>query len=271
MIYAELNNAVVKLFQSHRRQSRIVQNWRLRPEEIEVQAIVSKMNPSEVVSSVCSILQSADQDLARYTLWLCLPLILDERMPLIAENVTRCSLPDARIVTLFWLIKRLQGVPDWLYSTLKKEQPTLFQEGFSRNLGPVVEFLERACDAPFLMDLDRGLFAGSSLFNQGRYFEAHDRWEDLWRLSQGVDRHLFQGLVNLAVALKKGFEGNSNGMVRLLFRASRLLEPCEPSCRNIDIVVLRKFISRLADFAMEWQEGGSREIPQKDIPILPVH
>jgi len=41
--------------------------------------------------------------------------------------------------------------------------------------------------------------SGFREFSQGRYFEAHDIWEDLWHGLRGPDRRFLQGLIHLAV------------------------------------------------------------------------
>src|SRR5262249_49466194 len=55
------------------------------------------------------------------------------------------------------------------------------------------------------------LTAGINFFNAGRYFEAHEAWEDLWRPTQGPLRLFYQGLVQAAVGLHHLAHGNLNG------------------------------------------------------------
>lgn len=43
---------------------------------------------------------------------------------------------------------------------------------------------------------DRGLHE----FRQGRFFEAHEEWEELWKKSTGPERVFLQGLIQLAAA-----------------------------------------------------------------------
>lgn len=52
---------------------------------------------------------------------------------------------------------------------------------------------------------------GINFFNAGRYFEAHEAWEDLWRMTQGPPRLFYQGLVQAAVGLHHLRHGNLNG------------------------------------------------------------
>src|SRR2546429_1891276 len=52
---------------------------------------------------------------------------------------------------------------------------------------------------------------GINFFNTGRYFEAHESWEDLWRETKGPLRLFYQGLVQAAVGLHHLSRGNLNG------------------------------------------------------------
>jgi predicted metal-dependent hydrolase len=55
------------------------------------------------------------------------------------------------------------------------------------------------------------LSEGINFFNSGRYFEAHERWEDLWRITRGPLRLFYQGLIQAAVGLHHLSQGNLNG------------------------------------------------------------
>ncbi len=55
------------------------------------------------------------------------------------------------------------------------------------------------------------LTQGINFFNAGRYFEAHESWEELWRATRGPLRLFYQGLVQAAVGLHHLSRGNING------------------------------------------------------------
>jgi predicted metal-dependent hydrolase len=45
---------------------------------------------------------------------------------------------------------------------------------------------------------------GARLFDQGAFFEAHEVWEERWRLeTEGTSRRLLQGLIQIAARLHK--------------------------------------------------------------------
>lgn len=71
-------------------------------------------------------------------------------------------------------------------------------------------------------DVDHALFATSvEHFNAGRYYEAHEAWEDDWRhrAFRAEDWHFYKGLICLAVALHHRGNGNERGSMLLLRRA----------------------------------------------------
>lgn len=57
------------------------------------------------------------------------------------------------------------------------------------------------------------------LFNQAKFFEAHDVWEELWRSLKGDPKLLMQGLVQAAVGAHHLQRGNRRGALSL-FRNS---------------------------------------------------
>ncbi len=65
---------------------------------------------------------------------------------------------------------------------------------------------------------------GIFFFNAGRYFEAHEAWEDLWRPTRGPLRLFYQGLVQAAVGLHHLCRGNLNGAQAQLGKSLSKLE-----------------------------------------------
>jgi uncharacterized protein len=66
---------------------------------------------------------------------------------------------------------------------------------------------------------------GLNFFNAGRYFDAHEAWEDVWRSTEpGPLRCFYQGLIQAAVALLHLERGNVLGARSQLGKAIRNLE-----------------------------------------------
>ena len=77
---------------------------------------------------------------------------------------------------------------------------------------------------------------GIALFNQGRFFEAHEAWEEIWRSTTPEPRDLFQGLIQVAAALHQFLDlKRIDGPRRTLAKARRRLEPYAPAALGIDV------------------------------------
>ncbi len=53
---------------------------------------------------------------------------------------------------------------------------------------------------------------GVALYNAGRYWEAHEALEAVWRDSRGTARPLWQGLIQAAAAMLHRERGNAHGL-----------------------------------------------------------
>jgi predicted metal-dependent hydrolase len=82
---------------------------------------------------------------------------------------------------------------------------------------------------------------GVVLFNAGRFFDAHEVLEDVWREAprqSPLRRHL-QGMVQLAVAFHHQSKGNQVGARSVLERAMRNISGADSSFPNLDLDRLR--------------------------------
>ena len=66
--------------------------------------------------------------------------------------------------------------------------------------------------------LDARLEPGRAAFNRAAFFEAHERWEEVWRELTGADRDLTQGLIQIAAALHHLQQARPRPAARLLAR-----------------------------------------------------
>jgi len=82
------------------------------------------------------------------------------------------------------------------------------------------------------------LVEGVKLFNEGRYFEAHEVLEDAWRADPTPARHLYQGLLQLGVGLHHARRGNRRGALRLLERGIDHLRRFAPAALGLDVAAL---------------------------------
>ncbi|MDP6324141.1 MAG: DUF309 domain-containing protein [Candidatus Thalassarchaeaceae archaeon] len=86
------------------------------------------------------------------------------------------------------------------------------------------------------------LIAGIEHFNAGRFWHAHEDWEDLWKSLKGVaSQELIdgvQGLIQIAAMLLNHERGKSRGVVSLWTKSSVKLEPVIEGLFGIDIASL---------------------------------
>ena len=90
---------------------------------------------------------------------------------------------------------------------------------------------------------------GIRLFNQGRFFDAHELLEDVWRGSSQEEKKFFQGLVQIAVAFHHHSTGNVAGMRSVLRRALTNLSAAPNDFAGIDLKSLRRSLSAWLDAA----------------------
>jgi predicted metal-dependent hydrolase len=77
---------------------------------------------------------------------------------------------------------------------------------------------------------------GIILFNSGRYYEAHEIWEDLWRLTPaGPLKIAYQGLIQAAVGMYHLCNLNETGAVSQLQKSIRNLEAGSVARSGVDI------------------------------------
>ncbi len=98
------------------------------------------------------------------------------------------------------------------------------------------------------------LAEGMALFNAGHWFQAHEVWEDAWRLEAGERRSLLQGLILVAAGWLKREAGRAQGARTLFTRALERLEPLPTLCQGVDV-------GQLLPQVRLWREGGASPRP----------
>lgn len=72
-------------------------------------------------------------------------------------------------------------------------------------------------------------------FNRGDWFECHETLEDLWVGEEGETRDLYQGILQVAVALHHWRNGNFGGAISLLKGGAGYLARTQPVCQRIQV------------------------------------
>lgn len=102
---------------------------------------------------------------------------------------------------------------------------------------------------------------GIDCFNSGRFFDAHEAWEEVWRSTTPEPKELWRGLIQVAVGLYHHLErGNPAAARRVLARGLRRLEPFPQGTEGLDLDLFRAA-------AHAWQ--GWLGEPVGDPPPLP--
>jgi predicted metal-dependent hydrolase len=81
---------------------------------------------------------------------------------------------------------------------------------------------------------------GILLFNQKRFFEAHEELEFAWRAEPGPIRDFYRGILQIGVAYYHLINRNFSGAQKLIGRAMKWLKPYSGFYLGINIGKLKK-------------------------------
>ncbi len=79
---------------------------------------------------------------------------------------------------------------------------------------------------------------GIDEFNCGAWFEQHETLEELWRAERREVRRLYQGILQIGVAMHHVRNRNHHGAVYMLRRGTMYLRPFAPCCQSVDVADL---------------------------------
>ena len=80
---------------------------------------------------------------------------------------------------------------------------------------------------------------GLKLFNEGKFFEAHEELETAWRDETGEIRNLYKGILQVAVAYLHITRENYEGAVKVYGRSLKWLKDWPDVCRGIQVKKFR--------------------------------
>lgn len=134
----------------------------------------------------------------------------------------------------------------------------------------VRELLSAALTEPALSEAEWTEYErGWQLFNERRFWEAHEAWETVWRHRQEDSRIFFQGIIQLAAAyhlliVKKRFWG----MMRNLDKAEEKLRLFPRSFLRVDVAGLLQAIEAARAEAQRVSEQGLVSFDTSIVPII---
>jgi len=85
---------------------------------------------------------------------------------------------------------------------------------------------------------------GLELARSGRFFEAHEAFEDAWRRCGPAERDFFQGLVHVVVSAYQETRGRPVAQERQRVKALRRLAGYAPAHRGLDVAALLAALDR---------------------------
>ena len=91
---------------------------------------------------------------------------------------------------------------------------------------------------------------GIDLFNEGRFFECHEAWEEIWKRSDGEAKLFYQGLIQAAVAILHAQRGNLEGARSLHQKAREKLDPLADEHMGIALGEMRVALTEFIDIVL---------------------
>jgi hypothetical protein len=80
---------------------------------------------------------------------------------------------------------------------------------------------------------------GIQLFDERKYWHAHEALEAAWKDERGPVRHFYKGILQVGVMYLQIERQNFLGMAKMYERCLKWLRPWPDTCRGIDVAQLR--------------------------------
>lgn len=117
-------------------------------------------------------------------------------------------------------------------------------------------------------DLETVLRRGVDLFNQERFFEAHEIWEEGWRALPGEPASFLHGLIQIAAGFVKLQRGEPRGATLNLEKGRSKIERFAPSRHGLDVRALLVETERWISEAREMAGAARTEYDATRLPRL---
>ena len=114
-----------------------------------------------------------------------------------------------------------------------------------------------------IKSFEDAFFDALNLFNNQKWYEAHDAFEEIWNTLDGDKRQVIQGILQVSVSQFHLSRGNINGATILLGEGLGRIK----NRTNINLGVdLKSFCKSLEEILIKLQY--SEELNEKDKPYL---
>ncbi|MEE8602442.1 DUF309 domain-containing protein [Euzebya tangerina] len=112
-----------------------------------------------------------------------------------------------------------------------------------------------------------------ALFDEERFFEAHEFFEWAWKgpMTPDDQRQLFKGLAQICVGYCHIQRGNATGAASLLERGIEHIEPYGENAQGIDLVAVGEDAQRMVGTLQQLaaQEGEARDPKLRELVTFP--
>lgn len=122
--------------------------------------------------------------------------------------------------------------------------------------------MTRPCEERQPALLQRGI----EQFNRGEFFEQHETLERLWLEEARPIRRLYQGILQIGVAMLHIQRRNHHGAVYMLTRGRGYLQPFAPVCQGVDVANLCDQAARVLE---EFERLGPERLDKFDWSLAP--
>jgi len=114
---------------------------------------------------------------------------------------------------------------------------------FDKTFTPSPEAIQAACRKPIHPEAEEGI----RLYNEGKYFVAHEAFENAWNAEPHPDRRLYQGILQAGIAFMHARNHYPKGVFSMFERCRVWLWPWPNHCRTIDVGQLKTDLQAMVD------------------------
>src|SRR6266481_4010844 len=115
-------------------------------------------------------------------------------------------------------------------------------------------------------DIDRLFRKGLEAFNSGRFYEAHEHWEEVWLQTLDPEKMFLQGLIQVAAAFHHYSKANRQGTRNLLQAGLTKIERFPHAHKGLEVEHLRIAVRRW----LAALESGA-DLAKDEIPRINLH
>ena len=114
---------------------------------------------------------------------------------------------------------------------------------------------------------DPRLLKGIQEFNQGLFFECHERLEEIWLEEHGEDRQFYQGIIQIAAGYFKWEQGVLIGAIKLWHSGMERLAAYPANYLGVDLASFLQVVKEnLTEIELAYKKGG--DPPALKVPVL---